>query len=147
MYAYINVLSAIEPATPLERWFGFANLCSDKKANGGCVICVLKGWHTSNVLRWTYRTRIVFSTKKNRCLPRPLGVGKIQMSLNAISNWNNADLFQQKIDFISSNDFWLMQLSIAQPSFGKELIIIYYFHYNRKSMLIPNHMHICRLQN
>ena len=31
MYAYINVLSAIEPATPLERWFGFANLCSDKK--------------------------------------------------------------------------------------------------------------------
>ena len=51
-------------------------------------------------------------------------VRKIQMSLNAISNWNNGDLFSKKIDFISSKDILLMQMTIAQPSFGKKLIII-----------------------
>ena len=43
-----------------------------------------------------------------------------------------------KIEFIFKKDILLM----TQPSFWEKLIIIYYFHYNGKSMIHSNHMHI-----
>ena len=97
-------------------------------------------WTTTNTKVINIITRIGFSTKKTKTdvSPPPFGVRKIQMSLNTFSNWNNGV-------YLVNEQFHIPRRYLANavnycptnPSFGKKLIILYYFHYNRKSVLHP----------
>ena len=102
------------------------------------------GSNSSNNGELHTKLEMGFLQKKQMSPPPPFGVRKIQLPLNAISNKINGDILVKK------NRFHIQQIYLTNavnrcttnPSIAETLFImhLYYFNYNRKSML---HIIIC----